>query len=100
MSDNLRRYRAIRDTLTQWNPGQPTGTVAWPGHGAVLLGQGVARALVSGQQSGNSRGGVSLVSQALPHEIFFSDQKSRGFHIPKSHISDPQRLSRLLIVAC
>ena len=28
MSDNLRRYRAIRDTLTQGYPGQPTGTIA------------------------------------------------------------------------
>jgi Transposase DDE domain len=27
-------------------------------------------------------------------ETFFSDQKSRGFHIHKSHIADPQRLSR------
>ena len=33
-------------------------------------------------------------------ETFFSDQKSRGFHIHQSHISDPQRLSRLLIAAC
>jgi hypothetical protein len=31
---------------------------------------------------------------------FFSDQKSRGFHIHRSHIADPQRLSRLLIAAC
>src|SRR5882672_7267390 len=28
MSDNLRRYRAIQDALTQYYPGQPTGTVA------------------------------------------------------------------------
>ena len=28
MSDNLRRYRAIRGALRQWYPGQPTGTVA------------------------------------------------------------------------
>ena len=28
-------------------------------------------------------------------ETFFSDQKSRGFHIHKSHMSDGQRLSRL-----
>jgi hypothetical protein len=28
MSDNLRRYRALRDALTQGYPGQPTGTVA------------------------------------------------------------------------
>jgi hypothetical protein len=33
-------------------------------------------------------------------ETFCADQKSRGFHIHQSHISDPQRLSRLLIAAC
>jgi len=33
-------------------------------------------------------------------ETFFSDQKSRGFHIHKSHLADPDRLSRLLIAAC
>jgi len=32
-------------------------------------------------------------------ETFFSDQKSRGFHLHKSHLSDPGRLSRLLIAA-
>lgn len=33
-------------------------------------------------------------------ETFFSDQKSRGFHIHKSHLSDPARLTRLLIASC
>jgi len=33
-------------------------------------------------------------------ETFFSDQKSRGFHLHKSHISDPERMTRLLIAAC
>jgi hypothetical protein len=33
-------------------------------------------------------------------ETFFSDQKSRGFYLNKSHISDPARLSRLMIAAC
>jgi len=33
-------------------------------------------------------------------ETFFSDQKSRGFHLDKSHLRDPARLSRLLIAAC
>src|SRR5262245_39088728 len=33
-------------------------------------------------------------------ETFFADQKSRGCHIHQSHISDVQRLSRLLIAAC
>ena len=28
MSDNLRRYRAIQEALTQWYPSQPPGIVA------------------------------------------------------------------------
>ncbi len=28
MSDNLRRYRAIRQALTQWYPGEPKGNMA------------------------------------------------------------------------
>lgn len=32
-------------------------------------------------------------------ETFFSDQKSRGFNIHKSHLSDPKKLKRLLIAA-
>ncbi len=33
-------------------------------------------------------------------DTFFSDQKSRGFNIHKSHLSDPVRLVRLLIASC
>jgi hypothetical protein len=33
-------------------------------------------------------------------ETFFSDQKSRGVHIDRSHLSDPARVSRLLLAAC
>ena len=33
-------------------------------------------------------------------ETFFSDQKSRRFNMHKSHIADPERLSRLMIAAC
>jgi len=33
-------------------------------------------------------------------ETFFSDQKSRGFNLQKSHLSDPSRISRLLIASC
>lgn len=36
-----------------------------------------------------------------PHiETFFSDLKSRGFHIHKSHLSEPARLCRLLLACC
>jgi hypothetical protein len=33
-------------------------------------------------------------------ETFFSDQKSRGFHLHKSHLHDPERLARLLLACC
>jgi hypothetical protein len=33
-------------------------------------------------------------------ETFFSDQKSRGFNLHKSHLSDPNRISRLMFAAC
>lgn len=33
-------------------------------------------------------------------ETFFSDLKSRGFEVAKSHLAEPSRLSRLLIAAC
>jgi hypothetical protein len=33
-------------------------------------------------------------------ETFFSDQKSRGFYLGHSHISDTQHLERLLIATC
>lgn len=33
-------------------------------------------------------------------ETLFSDQKSRGFNVDKSHYSNPERLSNLLIASC
>lgn len=39
-------------------------------------------------------------SKRFKIETLFSDQKSRGFHLHKSHLSDPTRLCRLLIAAC
>ena len=41
-----------------------------------------------------------LYTKRFRIETFFSDQKSRGFHLHKSHLSEPQRLSRLLLAAC
>ena len=43
---------------------------------------------------------VQLYKKRAHIETFFSDQKSRGFQIHKSHLSDPARLSRLLIASC
>jgi len=39
-------------------------------------------------------------SKRFQIETFFSDEKSRGFNLHKSHLADPTRLARLLIAAC
>jgi hypothetical protein len=52
-----------------------------------------------GQLEGAPPGAAEFVICDHTIETFFSDQKSRGFHLHQSHISDPQRLSRLLIGA-
>jgi hypothetical protein len=41
-----------------------------------------------------------LYQRRMRIETFFSDQKSRGFRLNKSHISDPLRLATVLIAAC
>jgi hypothetical protein len=33
-------------------------------------------------------------------ETLFSDHKSRGFRLDKSHLSDPKRLARLMLATC
>ena len=43
---------------------------------------------------------LTLYRKRAHIETFFADQKSRGFHLHKSHLSDPKRLARLLIAAC
>lgn len=39
-------------------------------------------------------------SKRFQIETFFSDEKSRGFNLHKSHLSDPDRLARLMMAAC
>ena len=41
MSDNLRRYRAIRDALAQWDPSQPQGHLARHLHTLAALSSGM-----------------------------------------------------------
>ena len=43
---------------------------------------------------------LAYYKQRYTIETFFSDQKSRGFHLADSHLSDPERLCRLMIATC
>jgi hypothetical protein len=49
---------------------------------------------------GTAEEACRLYAKRFRIETFFSDQKSRGFHLHTSHLANPQRLSRLLIAAC
>jgi hypothetical protein len=33
-------------------------------------------------------------------ETFFSDQTSRGFQLDRSHLSEPERVKRMMLAAC
>jgi hypothetical protein len=48
----------------------------------------------------NTRQACRWYKKRFSIETFFSDQKSRGFHLHKSHFSDPDRLFRLMMAAC
>ena len=43
---------------------------------------------------------LALYRKRAHIETFFSDQKSRGVRLHKSHVSEPARLMRLLIASC
>jgi hypothetical protein len=78
-----------------------------PDAGAVLVGPGRARARVSGQPSGDSRGGLPLGSQAVPHrDLFRGPDKSRlpyaagPYRRPTASLAGIHRRVLSLYLAC
>ena len=43
---------------------------------------------------------TQLYKKRFKIETFFSDQKSRGFNLQRSHLSNPERVAKLLIATC
>lgn len=79
----------------------------------LFTGHGFGPVLVTAQWREGDDGPLYLVSnfdffheatdwygRRFTIETFFSDQKSRGFCLCHSHLSDPMRLSRLMIATC
>ena len=73
-------------------------------YGPVLLlccwAKGHAEPLYLVSNMSSAEEAIEYYTKRFRIETFFSDQKSRGFNIQKSHLTDPQRLSRLLIASC
>jgi hypothetical protein len=73
-------------------------------YGPVMLlccwAQGHAEPLYLVSNMSSAEEAIDYYQKRFRIETFFSDQKSRGFNIHKSHLTDPQRLSRLLIASC
>jgi hypothetical protein len=77
-----------------------TQRAALPANVVVWWGRAYAAPLFLITNMPNASGAAWCYRRRFRIETFFSDQKTRGFHIHKSHLSDPARLSRLLIAAC
>jgi hypothetical protein len=71
----------------------PVTVIAWRG-------EGYAEPVYLVTNMKSPEDAMDYYSKRFRIETFFSDQKSRGFHLHKSHLSDPERLSRLMIAAC
>jgi hypothetical protein len=78
--------------LTQARYGPVLALAVWDGEERAPL------YLVS--NLGDAESAVQWYRQRAQIETFFSDQKSRGFRIEKSHLGNPVRLARLLLAAC
>jgi hypothetical protein len=68
-------------------------------YGPVMLlccwAQGHAEPLYVVSNMSSAEEAIDYYKKRFRLETFFSEQKSRGFNIQKSHLTDPQRLSRL-----
>jgi hypothetical protein len=79
----------VRFTLQQYGP---VHAIAWwePGYAEPIF--LISNIPLPGQA-------CHFYKKRFQIETFFSDQKSRGFNLHKSHLSDPNRLYRLLLAA-
>jgi len=97
------------DTVGWWSkPGTlvafPAASVTREAYGPILLlccwAKGYKEPLYLVSNMDSAEEACHLYAKRFRIETFFSDQKSRGFHLHKSHMTDHKRLSRLLIAAC
>ena len=97
------------DTLGWWiRPGTlvelPEALFTEEAYGPVLLvccwAKGYQEPLYLVSNMASAEEACRLYGKRFRIETFFSDQKSRGFQLHKSHLADPTRLARLLMGAC
>lgn len=82
----------------------PQAALTRNAYGPVLLlccwAQGYQEPLYLISNRASAEEACRLYTKRFRIETCFSDQKSRGFHLHKSHLADRERLSRLLMAAC
>jgi Transposase DDE domain len=82
----------------------PEASVTRDAYGPVLLlccwAKGYQEPLYVVSNMDSAEEACRVYAKRFRIETFFSDQKSRGFHLHKAHLSDQQRLARLLVAAC
>jgi hypothetical protein len=82
----------------------PEASLTREAYGPILLlccwAKGYKEPLYLVSNMGSAEEACRLYAKRFRIETFFSDQKSRGFHLHKSHLADQERLARLLMAAC
>ena len=82
----------------------PKASVTRDAYGPVLLlccwAKGYKDPLYLVSNMDSAEEACRLYAKRFRIETFFSDQKSRGFHLHKSHLTHQERLTRLLMAAC
>ncbi len=86
-------HKALRNCKITKKKYGPVAAVAWCGddHDEPIF-------LVTNFLSASKA--CEYYSMRFTIETFFSDHKSRGFNIDRSHLSSPQRLTRLIYASC
>lgn len=113
MSDNRRRFLAIHSALKKLYPKEPCGNLARHLNTLAMLISGIVGSKrvylphIAGKvptftkaESRVKRFSRFIDNERINFETLFSDQKSRGFYLHKSHISEPERLAQLMMAAC
>ncbi len=77
-----------------------TQSGAFPTNLVIWWGKGYQAPIFLVSNLPNASQAARYYKRRFTIETFFSDQKSRGFHIHKSHLADAKRISCLLIAAC
>jgi hypothetical protein len=99
-SGNLHDLVPVQNTMFVIEGAHITGALYGPVTALIVWEQPYEQPLYLVTNMAEAEAGLAAYRKRCHIETFFNDQKSRGFQLHKSHVSDPARVARLLLAAC